>query len=274
MVIENMMKWLSAFSFSGETTWYPTRGNRWSSLKEDRYGPTICSWSPADACQLIHQHRQPHHPTWTIQHDDTHQQEPQQTQGVTTHQGAAGSRSSQGTQIRHVNRVYLHIPSAGEGTSYSTYTDCWGAPPADQLLSPQAWSEMLGEMSRQWRVRADWLYVYWDVSCPISVKGLLDALLLQDTQQYLRELLKEKEGDWRDVWVCYGNIASSDLCEWTRRYTQQSVVRVRLYDLTCNLSPDGGSSREDQEAAVRAIQDTEHGGQRMLDPNYPMKLEG
>ena len=52
-----------------------------------------------------------------------------------------------------------------------------------------------------------------------------------------------------------GNIGSSDLCEWTRRYTQQSVVRVRLSLLTCNLSPDGDSSRENQEAAVRAIQD-------------------
>ena len=256
---------MHVYSFSGTTTWYPTGGIRWSSIEEDFRGPTINSWSLSDACQLIQQHGQPHHPDWTIQHDDTDQQEPQQTQGVTTHQGAAGSGSSPGTQIRHVERVHLYIPSAGEDdTSYSTYTDCCGAPPTDQLLSPLAWSELLGEMSRQWRVRGGWLQLFWNRSCPISVKGLLDALLLQDTQQYLKELLEEQRGGWRDVWVVFWNITSSDLCEWTRRYTQQSVVRVELEDLTCNLSLDGGSSREDQEAAVRAIQGTEHGGKRLF----------
>ena len=256
---------MHVYSFSGTTTWYPTGGIRWSSIKEENSGPTIYSWSLSDVPQLIQQHGQPHHVKWTILHDDTDQQEPQQTQGVTRHQGAAGSRSSPGTQIRHVGLVDLHIPSAGKYTSDSTYTDCWGAPPADQLVSPQAWSEMLGVMCQQWIVRADRLQVYWVGSCPISVKGLLDALLLQDTQQYLRELLKEQGGGWGDVQVWWGNIASSDLCEWTRRYTRQSVVRVELRCLTCNLSPDGGSSREDQEAAVRDIEDTEHGGERLFD---------
>ena len=80
----------------------------------------------------------------------------------------------------------------------------------------------------------------------------------------------ERGGGWRDVLVMNGNIASSDLCAWTRRYTQQSVVRVWLNNLTCNLSPDGSSSREDQEAAVRDIQDTENGGQRLF---YKLSIE-
>ena len=132
---------------------------------------------------------------------------------------------------------------------------------------------MLGEMSHQWRVRVDRLIVHTNKSCPISVKGLLDALLQQDTQQYLRELLVKEKGGWRDVWVWSGNIASSDLCEWFRRYTQQSVVRVKLGNLTCYLSPDGGSSREDQEAAVRDIQDTKHGGERLFPEIGRLKIK-
>ena len=266
---ENIIIINACYSFRGATTWYPTGGNRWSSIQEDLYGPNIHCWSPADASQLIEQHGQPHNPTWSKQQDDTHEQ----TQGATTHQGAAGSRSSPGIQIRHVREVKLHIPSAGRDTSYSTYTDFWGAPPADQLLFSHAWSEVLGEMSQQWRVRANRLWVQWDKSCPISVKGFLDALLQQDTQQYLRELLEEEEGGWRDVWVWHGNIDSSDLCEWTRRYTQQSVVRVRLRHVICNLSPDGGSSREDQEATVIAIQGTRLGGERLFSENCALQIK-
>ena len=209
------------------------------------FGPTLHCWSPVDACELIHQHGQPHYPDCTIQHDDTDQPGPHHTQEVTTHEGAADSR-------RVEKNIKIHIPSAGRDTSYSTSTGCWGPPPADQLLSPQAWSELLGKMDHKLRVQ-------WNRSCPISVKGLLDALLLPDTHQNLRHIT-----------VCDGNIASSDLCEWTRRYTQQSVVTVTLYKLTWNLSPDGDSSREDQETAVRALQDTEHEGQRLFseDPLY------
>ena len=169
------------------------------------------------------------------------------------------------TEIRYLQDIYLYIPSAGSGTSYSEHTDCWGAPPTDQLLSPQAWSKLLQEMSHQWKVKADWLALWWNDSCPISVKGLLDALLQRGTQRFLKQLLVEQKGGWRDITVQNGNILGSELHEWTRRYTQQSVVRVEFLDLTCYLHADDGNSMEDKEAAVRAIGDIEHGGDKMFD---------
>ena len=101
-----------------------------------------------------------------------------------------------------------------------------------------------------------------DLTCTLSPGGDSSR---EDQEAAVRAIQGTKHGGGK-LFSEYAplQITSSDLCEWTRRYTQQSVVRVKLYDLTCNLSPDGDSSREDQEAAVRAIQCIEHGGRGLV----------
>ena len=106
--------------FRGNTTYLSTGEMRWSSIIADNQNLTIHSWCPNDACQLIQQHGQPHHPDWTIEHNETDQQEPQQKQGVPRHQGAADSSSRPVTQIRRINYAYIKCPSAGYDTSYLT----------------------------------------------------------------------------------------------------------------------------------------------------------
>ena len=214
------------FCFRTKRSWYATGGMRWSTI-EEKHGLFIHTWSVDDACQLMrqHEHRFHHNDTMKLHNPD----QPQRTLGIARQQGAANSRSKTGI-FRTPPAIQLHIPSAdftkipipGIDTLYSTYSARWGAPPAEQLLSPQAWSELLGEMSLHWR-GVDKLCLCWKTYCPISVECFLEALLWEDTQCHLKHLLKEQEGGWRDVKVYSGNIASGELCEWTRRYTRQRV---------------------------------------------------
>ena len=252
--------------FSQGKTWYTHGGTRWTAIGLNEKALAIYCWTPADACQLIQQHGQPHHPDWNTNIDDRgwslsnvahrllHWQraggEEEEQPSPARHEGAANRRGRPETPGRHVMAIVINIPSASVSSSYATYSKYWGDP-AEQLLSPESWSHLLGVMSRQWRVKATWLQIEWNESCPISVKGLLDALLLEEAQQHLRHLLMEREGGWRDVRVSHAIIEGTDLCGWTRRYTQQSVVRVMFSNLTCK--------DQDTAAAVRAIRNTSHG---------------
>ena len=83
---------------------------------------------------------------------------------------------------------------------------------------------------------------------------------MEDFQLYLKELVVEDCEGWKDVKVLYGNISSIDLAEWTRRYTQQSMVRVEFWKMTCNISPDDRNSIEEQQRLASYMKDIEHGG--------------
>ena len=208
---------------------------RWSAIEEARAGPIIYCWSLVDACQLIQQHGPPHHLDWPILHADTYQQGPHQVHGLSHHRGAAGSGSSSKKGISHLKEICICVPSASLGGSYSGFVDWWGDP-AEQLLSPQAWSEMLGEMSCQWRVSADRLEVKWDKSCVISVKGLLDALLLVDTQNHLEQLLLMQEGGLIEVNIYKDNIR--DVLEWSSQHQSQlRVVKVTFPNVNSSIFP-------------------------------------
>ena len=216
--------------------WYATGGMRWSAIKEDQDGVRIHSWSPADVCQLIQQHGQPYHPDWPTQHVDT-SQELEQTQNINRQLGVVDRRTRAETFIRQIGEITIYIPSSGKDTSYSTFS--WGPPPADQLLSPQTWSEMLGEINHQWKVRADKLELKCDASCPISAKGLLDALLLEHTQNHLNQLLVAKERGLRQVNIYNDKIEiDGELLEWSMRYkAQQRVAKITFPDLSGSICP-------------------------------------
>ena len=220
---------------------------RWSPIQEHHDRLTIHCWCLSDACQLVQQHGQPYHSKWNVLHDKTDhdQKEAQQRQGV-SRQAAADRRSSSGTHIIS-GTISVSIPSVGPNIPYSTYTDRWGAPPAEQLLSPQAWSDLLGEMSRQWKVKAESLKIKLNESCKVSVKSLLDALIQKETEHHLKELLLKKEGGWGDVEVELGAIDGSELIEWMTCHTQQYAIRLTL---SCNILPDSnGCSPQVQKAA-------------------------
>ena len=183
---------------------------RWSSIDEQK-GLRIYSWSPVDALQLVQQH-------W---------KKPQHTQGDTQEDVEAVNRSTAQTDIRHEPRLEVNIPSGGNKALSLSCSSCWGDPTTDQLMSSQAWSEFLGEMSHRTRVRTDCLTVKLDVSSTVCLKGLLDTLLLEDAP--IKQLVMERDGGWRDVRIYTEKVNVKVLSEWSRQnQAQQSLIHLRL----------------------------------------------
>ena len=190
--------------FSG-TTWYAAGEIRWASITDNTTSLTINAWSPSDASQAIQQHT--HHLK------DAH------------------------SGIRDLEKICICVPSTGVEENSSGFIDCWGDP-AEQLLSPQSWSELLIEMSRQWKIKAEKLEVKWVKTCTISVKGLLDALLLADSQNPLNELLVKQKGGWREVSIYNDTINIRDVLEWSSQHKSQlRVAKVTFLDLNCSIYP-------------------------------------
>ena len=205
--------------------WYATGRMRWSAIEEKK-GLRIYSWSPVDALQLMQQHYQ----------------KPQQTEGDVEEDRASVSRRIAHTDVIHEPCLELNVPSMGSKALSATCKNCWGSPPEDQLLSPKAWGDLLDGVAHELRIRTDRLLVKCDASCSISVKGLLDALLVEDNQDHVKDMLMEQEGGLRCIEVQNGTFDSSNLFEWVCSLTQQKLFDVKLSSIACNISPDGISS--------------------------------
>ena len=214
--------------FHSTTTWYEASEMRWASITDNTTCLTINAWSPSDASQAIQQ--QAHHLK-----DDTIKTVSEQTWEVTKHQRDVNDRGLAEKGIRHLKKICLCVPSTSLGGSISGFVDLWGDP-AVQLLSPQAWSELLMEMCQQGKIEAEKLEVNWEKSCNINVKGFLDALLLVDTQHHLKQLLVNQEGGSGEVSIYNETIKIRDVLEWSRRYNCR-VVKVTLPDLKSRIFP-------------------------------------
>ena len=203
---------------------------RWASITDNKTSLTINAWTPSDAHQAMQQ--QLHH-----LNDDTIKPMSNQTWAVSKQQEAVDDRGLAEKGIKHLEKIRICVPSASLCGSSPGFTDWWGDP-AEQLLSPHDWAKLLIEMSRQWKIKAGKLEVKWDISCTVSVKGLLDALLTEDTQNHLKQLLVEQEGGWREVSIYKDKINIRDVLEWSRRYKgQQRVFKVTFPHLMCSISP-------------------------------------
>ena len=207
---------------SGTTTWYAAGEKRWASITDNTTSLTINAWTPLDTCQAIQQH---------YLKDDTIKAVSKQTLEVSRQQGDVDNNGTPQRGFRYLEKICICIPSTGMSENSYGFIDLWGDP-ADQLLSPQVWLQLLIEMTHKCKIRAEKLEMRWDRSCSISVKGLLNILLLEDTQCQLKQLLMEREGGWRDVRVHINDDNISELDEWSGQYQrQQSLIGVGL--VTC-----------------------------------------